>query len=67
MALVKRKIAITMKPCISISRNDDLWCINIDMKTKGTETLFREGTEVDTSIKLKILTLLRDFNFISLF
>lgn len=49
MALVKRKIAITIKPVITISKNDDLWCISIDMKTKGTETLFKEDTEVDTS------------------
>lgn len=53
MALVKRKVAITMKPIISISKNDDLWCISIDMKTKGTETLFKEDQEVDTSKHLK--------------
>lgn len=54
MALVKRKIAITIKPCITISKNDDIWSINIDMKTKGTETYFKEdGMEVDTS-ELKI-------------
>ena len=55
MALVKRKIAITMKPCINITKNDDLWCINIDMKTKGTETLFRDGQEVDTSNEMKFV------------
>ena len=49
MALVKRQISITMKTRINISKNDDLWCINIDMKTKGTETIFREGQDVDTS------------------
>lgn len=53
MALVKRKIAITIKPCIVISRNEDLWCINIDMKNKGTETLFRVDTEVDTSMQIQ--------------
>lgn len=49
MALVKRKVAITLKPSLVISKtNDDLWSIAIDMRTKGTETLFREGNEVDS-------------------
>ena len=51
MALNKRKVAITIMPTIIISRNEDHWCIAIDMKNKGTETLFNEGTEIDTCIK----------------
>lgn len=49
MALTKRKVEVTKKPQLIISQNSpDQWCITIDMKTKGTETLFKEGEEVDT-------------------
>ena len=48
MSLAKRKTNITIKPSLIISKNADLWCIAIDMKTKGTETLFEEGVEIDT-------------------
>ena len=53
MAANRRKVAVTLKPIVVISKSDDdLWCIAIDMKSKGTETVFRVGNEVD-SCKLK--------------
>ncbi len=49
MALNKRKVAVTQKPSLIISKLDDGgWCIAIDMKNKGTETIFRENQEIDT-------------------
>ena len=49
MALVKRKVEVTTKPCLIITQmNSDQWNITIDMKNKGTETIFKQGEEVDT-------------------
>ncbi|CAF0704889.1 unnamed protein product [Brachionus calyciflorus] len=54
MAANRRKVAVTIKPSVVISKSDDdLWCIAIDMKSKGTETVFRVGNEVDSSNELK--------------
>jgi hypothetical protein len=54
MALVKRKTEINTKPTLIISKlSDDMWSIALDMKNKGTETVFKEGQEVDTCKKLK--------------
>ena len=48
MYVTKRKLAVTIKPRLIISRSENQWCIEIDMKNKGTSTYFTEGTEVDT-------------------
>nr|WLG17455.1 fatty acid-binding protein E [Brachionus plicatilis] len=54
MAANRRKVAVTIKPTVVISKSDDdLWCIAIDMKNKGTETVFRVDNEVDSSNELK--------------
>ncbi len=51
MSLNKRKAAVDIKPTLTISNIEDVWTITIDMKTKGTETSFKEGIEVDTCKK----------------
>ena len=51
MYVTKRKLAVTIKPRLIISKNENQWCIEIDMKNKGTSTYFTEGTEVDTCNK----------------
>lgn len=48
MALARRKHAVVDKPMVTISHTDDYWTISVNMKSKGTETIFREGQEVDT-------------------
>ena len=48
MYVTKRKLAVTIKPRLIIARSENQWCIEIDMKNKGTSTYFTEGTEVDT-------------------
>ncbi len=48
MYVTKRKLAVTIKPRLIITRSENQWCIEIDMKNKGTSTYFTEGTEVDT-------------------
>ncbi len=49
MALCKRKVEVTKKPLMIISQlNSDQWVVTLDMKNKGTETIFKEGEEVDT-------------------
>jgi hypothetical protein len=49
MALNKRKVEVTKKPIMIISQmNTDQWVVTLDMKNKGTETIFKEGEEVDT-------------------
>jgi hypothetical protein len=48
MALAKRKNAVVDKPVVTISQNDDYWTLSVDMKSKGTETIFREGQDIDT-------------------
>ena len=39
---------MTIKPRLIITMSENKWCIEIDMKNKGTSTYFMEGTEVDT-------------------
>jgi hypothetical protein len=52
MSLAKRKNPLNLEPRMIISKNDDTWTIALDMKTKGTETLFCPGAYVDTCKKL---------------
>ena len=55
MSLAKRKVTINVKPSIIISKNDSTWCIAIDMKSKGIDTIFVEGQDTDTSNELKFV------------
>ena len=55
MSLAKRKVNINIKPSVVISKNGNTWCISIDMKSKGIDTLFVEGQETDTSNELKFV------------
>lgn len=55
MSLNKRKMSVDLKPTLAISHDNDSWCIAVDMKTKGHETIFREGVEIDTSNELKFV------------
>jgi hypothetical protein len=55
MSLAKRKVTINVKPSIIISKNDNMWSIMIDMKSKGIETIFVEGQDTDTSNELKFV------------
>ena len=50
MSLAKRRQQTTLniQPRLIVSNSDDMWIIGIDMKTKGTETIFYEGKVVDT-------------------
>ena len=49
MYVSKRKLAVNLKPTMSISQMDDSrWKIELDMGTTGTETIFDEECEVDT-------------------
>ncbi len=48
MSLAKRKTAVNIEPRLIISNSQDMWTIQIDMKNKGTETIFSQGNEVDT-------------------
>lgn len=48
MSLSKRRVEVNVKPSMIISCNGDVWSIVIDMKNKGTETIFTEANEIDT-------------------
>ena len=48
MNLAKRKNPVNTEPRLSFSNCDDQWIISIDMKTKGTETIFYAGQNTDT-------------------
>ena len=50
MHVTKRQRELSTKPRLVISKADinDQWSIAVDMKTKGTETVFSEDVEVDT-------------------
>jgi hypothetical protein len=54
MSLSKRRVEVNVKPTMIISCNGDVWSIAIDMKNKGTETIFTEGSEIDTCNCLRI-------------
>lgn len=55
MSLAKRKNPLNMEPRMIISTNEDMWTIALDMKTKGTETLFVPGASVDTCKSIPII------------
>ncbi len=48
MNLAKRKNPVNTNPKLIISNEGDQWTIEIDMKTKGTATIFYEGANTDT-------------------
>ncbi len=56
MSLAKRKTTVNIEPRVIISKSDesDMWTIQIDMKTKGTEIIFYQGQNVDTCNALNI-------------
>ena len=66
MSLSKRRVEANVKPSMIISCNGDVWSIVIDMKNKGTETIFTEGTEIDTC-KCFHLNLLKSLRFLDFF
>ena len=50
MSLAKRRqqTSLNIQPRLIVSNTDEMWTIAIDMKNKGTETIFYEGKVVDT-------------------
>jgi len=57
MSLAKRRqqTSLNIQPRLIVSNTDEMWTIAIDMKNKGTETIFYEGKVVDTSNELKFV------------